>query len=207
MRILIAEDDPETARLLKALLVKWGYEVMTTRDGAQAWEALQSPGAPPLVILDLMMPYMSGIEVCQRFRETPACQSCYIILLTAKTSKEDVVAGLAAGADDYITKPFDIQELRARVAVGARIVELQESLAERVRELEDALSQVKQLRGLLPICSYCKKIRDDQNYWQKVENYLSQHSDAQISHSVCPDCYADFVKPQLEKLHRRNEPH
>lgn len=206
MRILIAEDDPETARLLKALLVKWGYEVTTVRDGAQAWETLQAEGAPPLVILDLMMPYMSGIEVCQKFRETPNCKSCYIILLTAKTSKEDVVAGLAAGADDYITKPFDIQELRARVAVGVRIIELQESLAERVQELEDALSQVKQLRGLLPICSYCKKIRDDQNYWQKVESYLSQHSAAQISHSVCPDCYADFVKPELEKLHRRTEP-
>ncbi|HEX8144728.1 MAG TPA: response regulator transcription factor [Pyrinomonadaceae bacterium] len=207
MRILIAEDDLETARLLKALLVKWGYEVTTTRDGAEAWETLQTEGAPPLVILDVMMPYLTGIELCRKFRETPACTSCYIILLTARTSKEDVVAGLAAGADDYITKPFDIQELRARVQVGVRIVELQESLAQRVRELEDALSQVKQLRGLLPICSYCKKIRDDQNYWQKVESYLGQHSDARISHSVCPDCYDDFVKPELEKLHSAKEPH
>jgi phosphoserine phosphatase RsbU/P len=206
MRILIAEDDPETNRLLKALLVKWGYEVVVTRDGAEAWEALQDKDAPSLVILDVMMPYLSGIEVCRRLRQIPERSTTYIILLTARTSKEDTVAGLAAGADDYITKPFDIQELRARVQVGLRIVELQASLAERVKELEDALSQVKQLRGLLPICSYCKKIRNDQNYWQKVESYLSQHYDARISHSVCPDCYADFVKPELEKLHRRKDP-
>jgi DNA-binding response OmpR family regulator len=205
MRILIAEDDPETSRLLKALLVKWGYEVVATRDGAEALEALQAVDAPSLAILDVMMPYVSGIEMCRRIRQTPERAALYIILLTARTSKEDVVAGLAAGADDYITKPFDIQELRARVQVGRRITELQESLAERVRQLEDALSQVKQLRGLLPICSYCKKIRDDQNYWQRVESYLSQHSAARISHSVCPDCYADFVKPELDKLQRRQE--
>jgi DNA-binding response OmpR family regulator len=121
-------------------------------------------------------------------------------------SREDIVAGLAAGADDYITKPFDIQELRARVQVGLRIVELQESLSVRIKELEDALAQVKQLRGLLPICSYCKKIRDDQNYWQKVESYLSQHSEARVSHSVCPECYEQIVKPELEKLHRPSDP-
>ncbi|HEX8138839.1 MAG TPA: response regulator transcription factor [Pyrinomonadaceae bacterium] len=205
MRILIAEDDAETNRLLKALLAKWGYEVVSTRDGAEAWEALQATDAPSLIILDVMMPYLSGIEVCRRVRQMPGRDTTYVILLTAKTSKEDTVAGLAAGADDYITKPFDIQELRARVQVGLRIVELQASLAERVRELEEALSQVKQLRGLLPICSYCKKIRDDQNYWQKVESYLSQHSEARISHSVCPDCYAEIVKPELEKLHRQKQ--
>jgi DNA-binding response OmpR family regulator len=200
MRVLIAEDDRETGRLLKALLDKWGYEVIVARDGAEAWQELQAEGAPRLAILDVMMPYMSGIELCRKVRGMPSCASLYLILLTAKTSRDDVLAGLSAGADDYITKPFDLQELRARVQVGERIVELQESLASRVRELEEALAQVKQLRGLLPICSYCKKIRDDQNYWQRVESYLGQHSDARISHSVCPECYEDFVKPELEKL-------
>src|ERR1051325_2302947 len=98
MRILIAEDDPETARLLKALLVKWGYEVTTVRDGAQAWEALQAEGAPPLVILDLMMPYMWGMGWGESFGKPPTGKSCYIILLTTKPRKKDVVAGLAAGA-------------------------------------------------------------------------------------------------------------
>ena len=206
MKTLIAEDDPETARLLRALLVKWGYEVITTRDGAEVWEVLQSEEAPRLAILDVMMPYLSGIEVCQKVRQMPGRASLYIILLTAMASREDIVAGLAAGADDYITKPFDIQELRARVQVGLRIVELQESLSTRIKELEEALAQVKQLRGLLPICSYCKKIRDDQNYWQKVESYLSQHSEARVSHSVCPECYEQIVKPELEKLHHPDEP-
>lgn len=205
MRILIAEDDRETARLLKALLDKWGYEVLMARDGAEAWKELQAETSLRLAILDLMMPYMSGLELCRKIRALPARASLYIILLTAKTGKEDVLAGLAAGADDYITKPFDIQELRARLQVGVRIVELQESLAGRVRELEDALAQVKQLRGLLPICSYCKKIRDDQNYWQRLESYLGQHSGARISHSVCPECYENHVKPDLEQLRHRKD--
>lgn len=200
MKILLAEDDRETSRLIEALLVKWGYEVITSHDGREAQAAIESEGAPQLAILDVMMPHLSGIEVCRRVRQKPSLSSLYIILLTARTNREDVLEGLRAGADDYITKPFDTQELRARIQVGMRVVALQESLAGRVRELEAALAQVKQLRGLLPICSYCQKIRDDQNYWQRVESYLSQHSEARISHSVCPECYEDFVKPELEKL-------
>ncbi|PYV91799.1 MAG: response regulator, partial [Acidobacteria bacterium] len=127
--------------------------------------------------------------------------SAYIILLTAKERSQDIVAGLQAGADDYLTKPFDLEELRARMQAGLRISELQDSLAERVRELEDALSRVRILQGLLPICSYCKKIRDDSNYWQQIENYVTAHSGAQFSHSVCPQCYEEIVKPQLEELY------
>ena len=200
MKILLAEDDRETSRLIEALLVKWGYEVITSQDGLKAQAALESEAAPQLAILDVMMPHLSGIEVCRKVRQMASRASLYIILLTARTNREDVLEGLRAGADDYITKPFDTQELRARIQVGRRVVSLQESLAGRVRELEDALAQVKQLRGLLPICSYCQKIRDDQNYWQRVESYLAQHSEARISHSVCPQCYEDFVKPELEKL-------
>jgi DNA-binding response OmpR family regulator len=200
MKILIAEDDRETSRMIEALLVKWGYEVVTSRDGREAQAVIESERAPCLAILDVMMPHLSGIEVCRKVRQMPSRASLYIILLTARTDREDVLEGLRAGADDYITKPFDTQELRARIQVGTRVVSLQESLAGRVRELEDALAQVKQLRGLLPICSYCQKIRDDQNYWQRVESYLSQHSQARVSHSVCPQCYDDFVKPELEKL-------
>ena len=112
--------------------------------------------------------------------------------------------GLDAGADDYLAKPFDRNELRARVQVGVRVVELQRHLAEHIKELETALSQVKQLQGILPICSYCKKIRDDQNYWQRVESYISDHSEAEFSHSICPSCYEDVVKPELE-MHKRNK--
>ena len=105
----------------------------------------------------------------------------YLIFVTAKARTQDIVTGLGAGADDYIVKPFEREELHARVQVGFRMLELQAALAERVRELEDALTRVKQLQGLLPICSYCKKVRDDQNYWQQVETYIEGHSDAQFT--------------------------
>ena len=145
------------------------------------------------------MPGMDGVEVCERARKAPATRSIYIILLTARGRPEDVVAGLQAGANDYVTKPFDQEELRARVQVGVRVAELQRQLAERVRELEGALSQVKQLGGLLPICSYCKKVRDDKNYWQQVEAYVGDHSEARFSHSICPDCYETIVKKELRQ--------
>jgi DNA-binding response OmpR family regulator len=205
MRILIAEDDPVSHRLLELTLIKWGYDVVATCDGAQAWEALQQENAPQLAILDWMMPALDGLQICRMARETPATKSIYIILLTAKGEKSDLVEGLASGANDFVTKPFNREELRARVQVGARMVELQRSLANHVKELQEALSQVKQLQGILPICSHCKKIRDDQNSWQKVEEYVSEHSEAQFSHGICPDCYASIVEPKLEELKRRRD--
>jgi len=200
MRILIAEDDPVSRRALEATLAKWGHHVIVTGDGAGAWRALQGDDAPPLAILDWMMPEMDGVEVCRRVREAAGRQPTYIILLTAKGTREELVAGLTAGADDYVIKPFDAAELRARVGVGARVVELQQSLAARVRELEEALAQVKTLQGLLPICAYCKKVRDDENYWHQVETYVARRTDARFSHGICPTCWTEHVKPQLDQL-------
>ena len=188
MRVLIAEDDPVSRRLLQAALVKWGYEVIVTTNGKEAWEALQAPDAPSLLVLDWLMPEMDGVEVCREARKTAALKSAYIILLTSRGSKEDIVEGLEAGADDYVTKPFDHGELRARVQVGSRVVQLQSALADRVTELEEAIANVKQLQGLLPICCYCKKIRDDGNYWHRVESYITGHANVRFSHGICPDC-------------------
>ena len=202
MKVLIAEDDMISRRLLEATLTRWGYEVVVTCDGVAAWEVLRSQEAPALAILDWMMPGMDGIELCHRVRSAFTATPPYLILLTAKGRREDIVMGLQAGANDYVTKPFDREELRARMQVGLRMIELQQSLADRVKALEEALTRVKQLQGLLPICSYCKKIRDDQNYWQQVESYISEHSEAQFSHSICPDCYERLVKPELDQLRR-----
>ncbi|MGI9069273.1 MAG: response regulator transcription factor [Pyrinomonadaceae bacterium] len=197
MKILIAEDDPVSRRVLEATLEKFGYEVVVAADGAEAWAVLQCHNAPSLAILDWMMPELDGVEICRRLRGIPNATPPYLILLTAKFGKENVVAGLDAGANDYLTKPFDRAELRARVRVGAQVLELQTNLAARVSELEDALAQVKQLQGLLPICSYCKKIRDEQNFWQRIDSYITDHADVQFSHGICPDCYREVVEPQF----------
>jgi DNA-binding response OmpR family regulator len=202
MKLLIAEDDPISRRVLEATLTKWGYEVVVTSDGVQAWEALQQEDAPRLAILDWMMPQLDGLQLCERARVNPATQSLYIILLTARGGKEDIAAGLEAGASDYVTKPFDAQELRARVRVGFRMIDLQQALADRVQELEAALAQVYELQGILPICSYCKNIRTGEQYWEQVEAYISQYSSARFSHSICPDCYEKVVKPEMEQLRR-----
>jgi DNA-binding response OmpR family regulator len=188
MKLLIAEDDPVSRRLLETALEKWGYKVIVTTNGKEAWEAILAPDPPLLLILDWLMPEMDGVEICREARLNPALQSAYIILLTSRGSKEDIVKGLEAGADDYVTKPFDHGELRARLRVGSRVVQLQSALAERVGELEEAMTRVKQLQGLLPICCYCKKIRDDGNYWHRVESYIANHANVRFSHGICPEC-------------------
>jgi DNA-binding response OmpR family regulator len=197
---LIAEDDAVSRRLLEATLVKWGYEVVVTTDGLQALEVLSQSDAPSLAILDWMMPGLDGAQVCLKARELAGERLLYMILLTAKGRKEDIVEGLTAGADDYVIKPFDRSELKARINAGERILRLQAELASRVKELELALTNVKLLQGLLPICCYCKKIRDDKNYWQQVDTYVADHSEAQFTHGICPDCRDKIVKPELARL-------
>lgn len=202
MKVLVVEDDWMTRLDLESYLRTLGYEVHTACDGESALETLQAEDAPALVILDWLMPGLSGLEVCRKVREAEAATSTYIIMLTVKNASEDVIAGLEAGADDFVSKPFVREELRARLNAGARIIALQDKLAGRVAELERALSQIKRLEGLLPICSYCKSIRDGEEYWHEVENYISKHTEALFSHSVCPNCMVKFVEPQIENLRR-----
>jgi CheY-like chemotaxis protein len=204
-RVLVVDDDAVSRTIVAAMLRKNGFDVQLANDGEQAWAMLQQPGAPPLAVMDWMMPGLDGPEVCRRLRTLETSTPTYVILLTSRDAAADIVQGLRAGADDYVTKPPDQDELVARVSVGARMVALQQTLADRVRRLEEALSNVKQLQGLLPICSYCKRIRDDQNYWQQVESYISVHSGVQFSHSYCPDCYEKYVKPQLDELERSGD--
>jgi DNA-binding response OmpR family regulator len=194
MRVLIADDDAALRYGLQVQLERWGYEPIACEDGDGARVVLEGDDPPRLVILDRSMPGADGVTLCREIRSRPALDGTYVILLTAHDTRDEVVAGLTGGADEYITKPFDWGVLRARIDTGARIAALQQSLAQRVRELQAALDMVKQLSGLLPICSYCKRIRKDGVYWQQLETYLSEHSEAEFSHSICPECM-----PRAEK--------
>jgi CheY-like chemotaxis protein len=174
VRILIADDDRMSTMMLGRTLEGWGFEVIVADDGVAAWERITGENPPALVIVDWMMPGLDGIELCRRIRATELRAPVYAILLTARTSRQDLVAGLEAGADDYLTKPFDPEELRARILVGERTLGL--------------MASIKRLTGLLPICSYCKRIRSDDNYWEQVDSYLAEHTDAMFSHGICPPC-------------------
>ncbi len=197
MRILIAEDDLTSRAVLTGVLKRGGHEVEETENGADALRAMLRPDAPALAILDWMMPEMDGVEAVRRIRAGRADRPSYLILLTARGGKRDIVTALDAGADDYLVKPFDPCELRARIEVGRRMIEMQGALAARITELREALDQIKTLRGILPICMHCKKIRDDGGYWNRVELYIRDHTEAEFSHCVCPECmkvqYPEFA--------------
>ena len=196
MRALIADDDPVAAMAVSRSMSNWGFETAVVHDGLAAWEHLTSSDPPPLAIVDWEMPGLEGPELCRRVRSDTERAHLYLILLTARNSSTDLVAGLEAGADDYLIKPVDLNELKARVQVGVRVVSLQARLAEEVTELQATLDNVRRLRGLLPICAYCKRIRDDRNYWQRVEVYVSEHTDATFTHGICPSCL-EGAKAQL----------
>ena len=198
MRVLIADDDVVLRHSLRVHLERWSYHVTECVDGHQAWGALQKEEAAGLAILDWNMPGLDGPSLCRQLREVPSLAAMYVILITGNQDQKDVVLGLESGADDYIKKPFDWNELRARLRIGSRIVSLQHALAARVSDLQQALSDVKRLGGLLPICAYCKRIRDDGDYWKQIEQYLSEYSEAQFSHGICPQC----LETHLEQLSR-----
>jgi DNA-binding response OmpR family regulator len=188
MRILIAEDDATSRIVLATVLTKDGYNVTATDDGGAAWEVLKKPNAPRLAILDLMMPGIDGLELVRRVRAIPSAAPPYLIIVSTKSEKADVISALDAGANDYLTKPFDPGELRARIEVGRRMIEMRFQLNEKVEELSQALAEVRTLKGIVPICANCKNVRDDQGYWNRVETYLNEHTEADFTHAVCPDC-------------------
>jgi phosphoserine phosphatase RsbU/P len=200
LQVLVADDEPVSRTVVGAMLKKAGYLVSFAADGEKAWQKLDSTDPPAIALLDWEMPGLQGPEVVQKIRSRHEQTPTYVILLTSRDSSADIVEGLRAGADDYVTKPANEDELVARVNVGARVVQLQTALADRVRSLEEALANVRALQTLLPMCAYCKSIRNDQNYWEKVETYFTQHSNVSFTHSYCPNCYERFVRPELEAL-------
>jgi len=187
-RVLVAEDHYVSRHLLERNLMNWGFSVVTAEDGEAALGILEGDDAPPLAIVDWMMPKMDGLEVCSRVRQRLNRPYVYLVLLTAKSQKEEIAAGLEAGADDYVIKPFDPDELRARLTVGQRVVALERALAKQVHDLEAALADVRKLKGLLPICMYCKSVRDDKDYWHQIEEFIHTETGTDFSHGICPTC-------------------
>lgn len=175
MRILIVDDDPDLRIILRMALESWSHEVHEARDGRVAWE-LHRQGPFPLIICDWMMPEMNGPELCRAVRAVQSDTYTSFVILTALSGRSDFVEAFCAGADDFMTKPVDLDELNARVSVAERLVRLHQ--------------RVTHLEGLLPICAYCKKIRDDHGRWQHVERYIAARADVQFSHAVCPSCRA-----------------
>lgn len=211
MKILVADDDAMTRLALVKNLEKWDYEVVAAENGRQAFEFLTGEDPPRLAILDWLMPEMEGVEICRKLVQLSATPLIYTILLTVKKEKDDIIQALNCGAHDFLSKPVHVGELRSRIAVGVRLLDAEDRLIAYTRdieaknvELENALAEIRTLRGFLPICSNCKKIRDDDGYWNQIEQYIQAHSEAVFSHSICPVCmkelYPEIADSVLSKI-------
>lgn len=186
MKILIVEDDPVSRKLLEATLVREGHEVVVAVDGRQAWEMFDRD-PQRVVISDWMMPEMDGLELCRRVRARPKTPYTYFILLTAiDASRDNVRRAMVEGVDDFLSKPLNPEAIWARLHVAGRIL--------------NYTREIRQLQDLLPICMYCKKIREDEVYWTQIEEYIATRTGAGFSHGICPDCYNKVVRPQLDEL-------
>ncbi len=179
-KILIVDDEKVNIDVLVNLL-KPDYRMVAAKSGEQAFKRLEKPPLPDLILLDVMMPGMDGFEFCRELQHKEKMKTIPVIFLTARTAPEDIVTGFKTGAVDYLTKPFKAEELFARVNTHIR-------LRKTINQLERALREIKTLRGLLPICASCKKIRDDKGYWTQIEEYIMTHSEAEFTHGICPDC-------------------
>lgn len=182
LSLLIADDDPVALRVLEAVLRGAGYKPSAAANGADAWDAFLI-AQPRVVISDWNMPDVDGLELCRRIRARAGADYTYFIVLTGRSGKESYLTAMEAGVDDFLTKPVDADEIKARLQVAERILRLRE--------------QLYALEGLLSVCSYCKRIRNDQGAWSSLEGYIEKRSRAEFSHGICPECYTKHVEPQL----------
>ncbi len=196
--VLIVDDISDNLQVLGNLLKELNCRIAFATGGRQALSMLDDL-TPDLILLDILMPDINGLDVCRQLKAKESSKHIPVIFLTAKDDQEDIVQGLRAGAVDYVTKPFNADELRARVSTHLELKLFRDKQQRLIQELREALDEVKNLSGLLPICSYCKKIRNDDGYWQKVEQYLSAHSSAQFSHSICPECLEKHFPPEEDE--------
>ena len=198
-KILIVDDEPINVMIANKILQKNGYDTIIAKNGQEALD-MTSSNSVDLILLDIMMPAMSGFEVCSKLQQDDKLKDIPVIFLTAVTDKESIVKGFDAGGKDYLTKPFNTPELLARVKAHTELKLSRDKQQHLIEELQKAISEVKTLSGLLPICSHCKKIRDDAGYWQGVEHYIAARSDTQFSHGICPDCMRKFYPKVAEKV-------
>jgi sigma-B regulation protein RsbU (phosphoserine phosphatase) len=186
VKILIAEDDSVARAVLRQTLRKLGHETIEAADGEEALRKLEADPVR-VIVSDWMMPKLDGLELCRAVRGRVGVDYVYFTLLTGKSADaENQREAIEAGVDDFLTKPLDVQEIWMRLRVAERILRF--------------ATQVSQLEAFLPICGYCKKVRDDQNYWQQIEGYINARTCTDFSHSVCPDCYQRVVILEIEKL-------
>jgi len=199
--ILIVDDVPENVQILGDLLSS-EYRTYFALNGNEALEQAEKL-RPDLILLDVMMPVMDGYEVCRCLKKDDNLRDIPVIFITAMDRLEDETAGLKLGAADYISKPFNPYLVQLRVRNHLDFKLQRDLLKDRTVKLEKALAKIKVLSGIIPICASCKKIRDDAGYWQQVEEYISEHSDAAFSHGICNDCliklYPDYYQQVLQE--------
>lgn len=188
IQILIVDDDPDVLAASERLVKSLGYQVATASDGNECKQALKKT-TPDLILLDVMLPDMNGRDLCRDIKSDPDLAGIFIVLTSGmKTSSQDQADGLELGADGYIARPVSNREFKARVTAMVRILVAERERDRLIIELKAALSKVKQLSGLLPFCSYCRKIRNDKGYWNQIEQYVQEYSEAELGDSICPDC-------------------
>ena len=184
LKILVADDDPVAAKILQRALESFGHEVVLTASGVQAWEAFDREPVR-VVVSDWLMPGMDGLALCSKVRERPKTPYTYFILLTSReTGAENYTLATDAGVDDFLTKPLDRPTIQMRLRVADRILRY--------------ATEIRQLKDLIPICAYCRKIRNDGNYWQMVETYISEQTGSNFTHGICPDCSRELLA-ELDK--------
>ena len=183
MQVLIAEDDPIALQILKIALQKMGHTVTSKPNGQDAWNFFQERPVN-IVVSDWDMPGLDGLEFCRQIRDSAKASYTYFILLTGKNSAEEMTEAMDEGVDDFLPKPLNESTLSSRMRVAERII--------------DFYQQIRELKTIIPICSYCKKIRNDDDYWQRLENFLELNLNKDISHSICPECYDKHVEPQFK---------
>lgn len=188
-RVLIVDDERYNIKVLTEFLHE-DYKIMATKDGEQALKAAQGPKPPDLILLDIILPGIDGYEVCKRLKANDKTKHIPVIFVSAISEAMDAARAFEFGAVDYIAKPFNPVTVKARVKTHIQ-------LSCTMRDLKEALNKVKTLSGLLPICSHCRKIRNDQGYWSQIESYVQNHSDVEFSHGICPEC-AEKLYPDMD---------